>query len=264
MMKNISLAIAALTLMSACKETPKKEVNETITKDEIVMDKVTKNQKEIPAGVDFMASGENPSWSLLIDFDKSMTFTSLDTPKNITSPVPEARIPQDVNAVNYSAETENGILQVTIFKKPCVTDSDEAFSYKVRISTKTKNMENFKEFEGCGKYIGDYRLNDIWALESINGEAVPTDTKRPNLEFNLRTGKVFGFGGCNRINGTLIVEKDSLAIGELASTKMKCPNIEMETKFLQTVNNKKFQFSYENLLLTLKSDKDTLVFRKVD
>ncbi len=263
-MKNIGLAIGALILMSACQETPKKEANETITKDEIVVDKIKNDKKDIPEGVDFMASGENPSWSLLIDFDKSMNFTSLGEPKNISTPIPEARIPQDVNAVNYSAETEAGTLQVTIFKKPCVTENNEAFSYKVRISAKTGEMEDFQDFEGCGKYIGDYRLNDIWALESINDNPIDKTMKRPNLEFNLREGKVFGFGGCNRINGTLIVEKDSLAIGELASTRMTCPNADLESQFLSKITNKKFSFAYRNLLLTLTSENDTLVFRKVD
>ncbi|WP_417443517.1 META domain-containing protein [Joostella sp.] len=262
-MKKIILIGLSLITFAACKEANKeKEANSP--KEEVTKETPMKTENTIPEGVDFIATGENPSWSLLIDFDKSMTFTSLDSPKKISTPVPEERIPQDVNAVNYSAETEAGTLQVTIFKKPCETNSDEAFSYKVRISTKTKDMEDYKDFDGCGKYIGDYRLNDIWALETIDGNPVDKSMKRPNLEFNLRTGKVFGFSGCNRINGTLVVEKDSLAIGELVSTRMACKNQNLESSFLSAVNNKRFSYKYENLILTLTSGDNELTFRKVD
>ncbi|MDG3582646.1 META domain-containing protein [Galbibacter pacificus] len=261
-MKKVIVTFVVIVSLMACKDAKKNQKNTFETKEVV---KITQKEKtKIPEGVDFIASGDNPSWSLLIDFDNAMNFTSLDRPKKLTTPVPEPNIPQDTNALNYLAETEAGILQVTIFKKPCITNANEDFSYKVYIEAKEKDMENYKTFEGCGKYIGDYRLNDIWALETIDGKAIDKTMKRPNLEFNLRNGQVFGFGGCNRINGTLVVEKDSLAIGALASTKMMCPNAELETQFLQIVNNMKFHYKYKNLILTLTSAEHTLTFRKVD
>ncbi|EIJ37996.1 META domain-containing protein [Galbibacter orientalis] len=262
-MKKIILIGISLLTLTACNDAKKKEEAKT-AEENTAKETPMKKEEAIPQGIDFIASGENPSWSLLIDFDKSMTFTSLDNPKKISTPVPEARIPQDVSAVNYSAETEAGLLQVTIFKESCETENGESFSYKVTVSTKTDEMQDYNDFKGCGKYIGDYRLNDIWALETMNGKPVDKSMKRPNLEFNLRSGKVFGFSGCNRINGTLVVEKDSLAIGELMSTKMACPNAELETNFLDAVNNKKFSFTYKNLILTLTSGENNLTFRKVD
>ncbi|MEL4306770.1 META domain-containing protein [Joostella sp. CR20] len=229
------------------------------------MEKPVDNTTTIPLETDFVATGKNPSWSVHIDFDKQISFSALDEPKQLILPVPEARKPQDVNAVNYSATTENGTLQVTIFRNNCNTSTGKTFGYKVRVRAKTNEMDDYKTFEGCGKYLGDYRLNDIWALVSIDGKEVDKSMKRPNLEFNLRENKVYGFSGCNRINGALSVKNNkTISIGDLISTKMACPNATLESTFMKAVNGKEFSYSFDNLILTLTSEAHTLTFRKVD
>lgn len=70
-------------------------------------------------------------------------------------------------------------------------------------------------YDGCGEYKGDYRLNDIWVLKNIKGDNIQTDTKAPNLEFQLAESKVYGLGGCNRMNGEIEFSDETVSFGPL-------------------------------------------------
>ena len=73
------------------------------------------------------------------------------------------------------------------------------------------------------------RLNDIWALETIAGEAVELGEdallQQPTIEFQLAERRVGGTNGCNNFSGTLEeVGADALAFGPLAMTRKACRN----------------------------------------
>lgn len=65
-------------------------------------------------------------------------------------------------------------------------------------------------------------LNDIWVLETLNKvEAASLFAgERPRFEFHNVDKKIFGFGGCNQINGSYQIEGNQISIGPLASTRM--------------------------------------------
>lgn len=77
-------------------------------------------------------------------------------------------------------------------------------------------------------------LVGAWTLTSINGEDVAKlfSDKKPSIEFDA-DGKVFGNGGCNSYRGTFKLEENTLSFGPLMSTKMACPSLEGEGKFMQ-------------------------------
>ncbi|GGF33254.1 META domain-containing protein [Echinicola rosea] len=214
--------------------------------------------------VGFKARGNEPFWSLEMDFNKQMVFTPMDG-EPLIAPIPKPVRPQDVNAVSYRAKTEKGTLHVTIFRRKCQdTMAGEEFGYEVKVSVKHGNDGEFRDYTGCGDYQGDYRLNDIWALETLNGEKLIKDGKNPNLEFNLMENRFFGFGGCNRINGEISIKKQQIKFSKVATTEMACPNLKAEGIFMQHITDQSYNFKIDGLELTLRNDQNVLVFRKID
>ncbi|MBC7923890.1 MAG: META domain-containing protein [Ferruginibacter sp.] len=219
-------------------------------------------------GIDFVAMGNEPFWSLEVDAERGMRFKSIGVVDSLNTPLPQPNLAQDAPVVRYRAVTEAGELVVTIAKQPCVNDmSGEAFLYTVTVLAKTGAMNDAKEFTGCGVYLGDYRLNDIWVLESLDGQAVenaqfPKD--RPYFEIHLSDNQLLGFAGCNRVRGKVTPEREGILFGPLVGTKMACPAIEFEQKFIRSLSERAFKHRIENRRLTLENRMNTLVFKKVD
>lgn len=214
--------------------------------------------------IGFKATGNEPFWNLEIDFaNKKMKFKTMEGDSLVT-PLNKPVKPQDIDAVSFRAQTDSGALQVMIIRDGCTDSmSGEKSGYKVRVSVQMGNND-MNDYTGCGDYKGDYRLHDLWVLESMNGEQMDSKTKAPNLEFNLVENKMYGFGGCNRINGSVETTHNSIKIGNAISTMMACPNLDMEKKFLDAISDKELKFSFSEGKLTLKSSDDTLVFKKID
>ncbi|MDN3669175.1 copper resistance protein NlpE N-terminal domain-containing protein [Echinicola jeungdonensis] len=211
---------------------------------------------------DFRGRGNEPFWSLEIDFGKKMVFKPMEG-ETVMTPVSEAIRTPDTNVLRYQAETENGSLQVTIFrKKGQDTLSGEEFGHEVKVWVKTGKEEEFQEYAGCGDYLGDFRLNNLWTLESINWENLVEKSKVPYLEFELQNSRFNGFGGCNRINGDIFLEGNSIAFGKIISTKMACPNLEKEHVFLEQISEREYSFTFEGENLVMINEQDTLIFRK--
>ena len=109
-------------------------------------------------------------------------------------------------------------------------------------------------------------LNDIWALEEIEGKAVTaSDFGReiPVLEFHQDKGNVIGNTGCNSLGGTYKIEGSKITFGPMITTKMACPG-DGEQRFLTALNSVN-GFRIENLkLYLLNGEAEVLQFKKVD
>lgn len=215
--------------------------------------------------VDFKATGNEPSWVLTIDFDRQMEFKSLDEAGfQLRTPVPAPVSPQDVDAIQFRAQTDEGELQVTVFSTECTdTMSGEVFSHEVRVRAKTSDLADFVEYTGCGDYVGNYRLNAVWELTELDGEAVASQGKAPNLRFDLHEGQVSGFGGCNRISGPVTMEGNQVRFGNLASTKMACPSMKLEDMFLKALGSGPFESTLSVTTMTLANDRHRMTFERV-
>ena len=91
-----------------------------------------------------------------------------------------------------------------------------------------------------------------WILINLNNqEVIKQNGERPiYLEFNVTDQKVIGFAGCNRLFGAYIIKGGSITFSRVGSTKMLCPDVELENLFianLQQVN--RYQIEGEKLLL---------------
>lgn len=221
-------------------------------------------------GIDFYARGNEPFWALDMDFDKGFYFKTLNGIEINTQPV-EATKAMDANVVRYFAETESGTLIISILEEECNdTMSDEVFPNKIKIEFKSSNEEVFQIHEGCGRYVADYGLHDIWVLTHLNGKNLQSGDnggkRLPMFEFYARDGKVLGNTGCNDLKGNyFIAEYGVIQFGELAITRKSCPDMKAENTLVKSVSGKRMKYVREDLNLKLTgSDGSELIFKKID
>lgn len=241
------------------------KTNATVQKEEPTP--AYKQQIEnLEQGIYFRASGNEPEWSLKISA-KTIEFTSLKTGFESLKGDHVATIrAMDANVKMYRIATESGTMNIQMMQQECVNSmSGEKFPYSVRIEMVKNN--NSTNFSGCGNYITDPRLHDIWVLEKLNGKTVGTTDflkELPNLEINSSTNNFMGFAGCNRMNGTIFFERGLLRFTNIITTRMACPGNNKESEFLKALQSTT-SYKVENMKLILSNPSgEKLVFKKVD
>lgn len=100
-----------------------------------------------------------------------------------------------------------------------------------------------------------------WNIIEVNGSAVKAHPG-PYVGFNTRENSVYGNSGCNRISGSFDFKgkKGQIELGQMLSTMMSCPDMELEQSILQALNSAKCIISLdkEHLALCDKSKKPLL------
>ncbi|TRX42842.1 META domain-containing protein [Flavobacterium restrictum] len=216
----------------------------------------------------FTATGNEPSWSLKIA-EKGIQFTSLKPVfESFTAPHVTPERAMDANVKRYQIAIAAGTMTIEIFQQECEnTMSGAKLPHSVKIEITKGKIDNSTVFKGCGVYITDPRLHDIWVLEKMNGENVNSTKFKgafPNIEINTMTNRFSGFGGCNSISGGLFFENGLLRFTNTISTMMACEPQNRESEFLTSLQSTTF-YSIENLRLTLKNQSGIeLIFKKVD
>ncbi len=224
--------------------------------------------KQFEQGTDFLASGNEPFWSLEIDFDKTMHF-KMEGGLELITPAVEGVKAMDANVIRYHASTEKGTLTVQIQKLECINDmSGEKLEYSVTINTKSNTDKDYTAYKGCGRYLSDYRLHNIWVLDSINNKKIlAADFMKgtPIVEFNLTENKIFGHTGCNNINGTIEVMGNKIQISRLATTRLACKDMDFENNYINSLSRKTVPYTIEPGKLRLQVNADSVfTYRKVD
>ncbi len=226
-----------------------------------------KQQMEnLEEGIYFRGSGNEPRWSLKIS-EKNIQFTSLKSGyESLSGHHTEPLLAMDANVKMYRVPITDGTMIVQIMQQECInTMSGDKSSYSVRIEIVKDNKSEF--FNGCGNYITDFRLHDIWVLEKINGENVTSANyakEIPNLEINSTTNTFMGSAGCNRVGGDIFFERGLLRFININSTEMVCADNNNEAVLLKTLQSIT-KYKVENLRLILTNSLgNKLIFKKVD
>ena len=175
----------------------------------------------------------------------------------------------DANVIRYRTVTEAGELIVQIFDRPCDdTMADKKFENEVRVEFKTSAEKEFKTFNGCGDYVPDFRLHDIYVIREVDGITVnPQDFGKnvPNLEINATDKFVLGHDGCNSFRGSVRFKPGTLVFGPLASTLMACINNQEISFKIGKALDGELQYKFEDTRLSFyKQDKKVMVLQKVD
>jgi heat shock protein HslJ len=213
-------------------------------------------------GIDFMVSGNEPFWSLAIDFSQSMQFTAVGE-DTLTTPVPLPHRQQPDGTIVYLAGSKAGPLQVRVQPLPCVDDmSGLRTDYSVEVRA------NGRTYRGCGRYLFDVtRLQGTWTLTALHGEmyapeASPENT--PVLEMQVLDQRLTGTTGCSSLMGWVVVESDKISFTNLTVARHLCPDTDTESRFLDALAQVNcYRLTAENLVL-LKDDQEILRFSKAE
>lgn len=213
----------------------------------------------------FTAIGTEPFWSIELFNNRIVYRTPTDS---ITTPRAEPIIAADANVKRYDIQTEAVTLHIKIQQRECTNGMSGKISpYSVSVEIKKNIDAEFQKLEGCGNYNTDYRLHDIWLLETLNGKNVTQadfKTELPTMEINASENTFMGFAGCNRVNGKLYFEKALLRFTNVATTRMMCETTNKEAEFLKALQSS-IAYSIENNRLTLSNPSGIqTIFKKID
>ena len=215
------------------------------------------------AGVDFYAQGENASWTLTLDFDKEFNFKT-STGINYTTVAAEPVLAQDYNVKRFRTVTNEGELIIQIFEDECSNGSKK--SYKLSVNYKTNSEKDYVDFTGCGSYIPDLRLHDIWAIIEVNGLKINPSTFKKNapiLEINSLEQTVMGSDGCNTLRGQVYNEYNTIYFNKLMGTRMAClDQQQISLKINEVLNTKGLTYTIKNNLLILTHNNHQLMVLK--
>ena len=243
------------------REMEKTETNQREDQWLILQEKYSEKRKE---GISFYAFGENPSWEMNIDDRKGVRFSSQSEFGDFNASEVEGMQPQDLNAMIYGAKTEEGTLSATVFTDSCTTVKGEKLPYKLTVSGK-KGEGSLAEFRGCGLYLTNPALHDIWALKDWSALSA---NKRIDpgayLEFNMQTQRIYGNLGCGEIEGNFTPMGDKIKIYGLDYRNKPCKENESGKEIFDHLNFKTHKLVIDGLDLMLINEQDTLRFIKAD
>lgn len=106
-------------------------------------------------------------------------------------------------------------------------------------------------------------LDGEWNINSVNGTAVTAD-KQPYLGINMQEKRLYGNAGCNRIMGGVQADKaGELSFGQVASTRMMCPDMATERNVMEALNNVSgYKGTETELILTDKKGSELMNLTK--
>lgn len=236
----------------------------SVTKPQRPPSEMTDFGRYLKAGDEFMAAGNEPSWSLTINLSKNSMRFNVVNGDSVNIPVPQRTIDSN-GQIRFNAETAQGRITALFRPDSCVdTMSGQRFDYRVEVTV------NGKTYSGCGASLRELSLlNDIWVLQTLNGAVVPKTAGRdglPWLALQLTEGRVTGSTGCNRLTGSVQADTRQIRFVDLATTRMACVGETGRTEgdFLEALNPL-LTYRVANGILTLLHDnKPVMTFGKTD
>lgn len=246
----LPLSLFILMMVSSCASKKAVTARESVSQQTPTAEQVEDNpklwQEKFERGIDFVATGNEPFWSLELDEEGQLVFKTLsEGEESIKVPMPAAeRIPGEEGTI-YKAQTSSGPLEVRLLRQPCEdTMSGKKSPYTVTVRYKGQ------EYSGCGNYLSDARLEGTWVLQQLRGKEVAVE-RVPFLSFSLSESSVSGNAGCNRISGGMEARGKKLYFGAIAATRMACPDMDIESQVLQELSKREFEYKIENDKLRL-------------
>ena len=271
---NTNLIFAGLLFLGTACRRPSTQIEATLTPTadsvqtapEAMAPEMTNFAPFLKAGDEFMAIGNEPSWSLTINPSKNyLRFKSLGG-DSLALPMPQRTIDPD-GRIRFMATAPNEGGELTVLFRPdsCVDGTlRQRFDYHVDVTYKGKT------YAGCGASLRELSLlNDIWVLQTLRGNAIPKTAGRgelPRLEIQLADGRVAGTTGCNRLTGNVLADTRQIKFGPLATTRMACPGevARLESDLLKALNQPLSYRVADGTLTLLRDNTPVMTFGKTD
>lgn len=229
-MKNkLFLILALLTIISACNSNKKSNQNTDAMPDN---SKTSLDWPGVYRGVLPCADCEGIETELTLNADLTYVISSIYLGKN-----------NEALKENGNFKWDEAGAKITLEN----TDSKATNQYLVGENMLFKLDANGNRIEGDLKE--KYQLKKVqfnnkiaekyWKLIELNGKKVILGKNQniaPHLTLKNENSRVFGNGGCNAFQGTFeLSEGNKIKFSKLASTKMFCDYMEMETAMLNAL-----------------------------
>ena len=225
-------------------------------------------QKKAEQSIDFYALGNEPFWSLDMDFEKEFHFKNIDG-LSIIVPAEKGVKARDTVITRYISVNDTYELIIQIQRQDCSdTMSDNKFEHKVTIDYKEITEKDYRKLSGCGNFVQDYRLHNIWAVENINNKnlkEIEFMKSQPFIEINMAENRISGHDGCNNFMGRIRYEKGYLVIGNLIGTRMACPNMDISNEISKVLSDKKLTYKFKDRkLYFIDRDRTVMSLKNID
>ncbi|MBS3954400.1 MAG: copper resistance protein NlpE N-terminal domain-containing protein [Methylomicrobium sp.] len=209
-------------------------------------------------GIDFYGRGNEPFWSIDMDFDKSFTFTEMNA-----TPIHVPAVKGTSTPNHYQATTEKADLSVSLIEQSCQDSmSGELFSHKVEVTLKLSGSQDSHSFKGCGEFLTDTRLYGTWQFSAINESPLLAEAYMkglPTITLSAENNRLSGHDGCNRLMGGFSIQKNTISFKQLASTMMACPEKKGAVNINPIIANQTFDYLIENDNLYLIKEGKTII-----
>jgi uncharacterized membrane protein len=195
-------------------------------------------------GIDIVAFGAEPSWSLDINHNKAIQFSipGLDAPVAF-SPVPPTL---SGDSIIYNIVSQNERMQIILSPGVCGDGvSDNLYDYKVLVSYKGKT------YRGCGAVMNaEGSLTGSWLLNNVEGGPDKWKTQ-PYIVVDLAAEKFYGNTGCNDFSGSARMRGLKVCFSDIRLESQKdCPGYD-ESKLIDAlIKCNGFTISNGKLLMT--------------
>ena len=176
--------------------------------------------------------------------DSSM---SMDTIQEMETTVDTTTMMMDSTMVDSSGTMTNG-----------TESSDVKLPNKLDETKKIIKVDNTK---------GKYTLSETkWRLIEVNGKSVKSsEAKDYFINLDSKTGRFTGFVGCNTVMGSYaMIDATKLQFSKVGSTKMSCPDGNVESKFMKMIEKvENYKIEGSNLYFNKSNSSDVLKFEAV-
>jgi len=203
-------------------------------------------------GTDLSASGIAPvNWKLDADFDKEIIFVSADG--NNLRLIPVFKFTEGTEENIYRVSTGDSSLDILISQKGCT--NSETDNLKKSVQVKLGNSL----YTGCGQYLYNNQLNDVWELQSINNQPLNKNDfnkTQPYLYIQLEKQQIEGFDGCGKIKGNIMVKGSRIKISGMQNTE-PCNSTRIRNIFSTLLNNKLVDYRLTKNMLQLYLEDDS-------
>lgn len=213
--------------------------------------------------IDFYAHAADGEWNLSIRFGGDINFNSVANHIQFFAPTNKTIVANGANVVSLFAENEKYILKATIDIVNCTKEGRKVTSVMIREKDKKKGID----FSGCGYYMGNPDLQNVWIVEEINGKKLTANEfpqELPHFQFNLLNKKISGFAGCNQVHGNIEFAYRQMNITQLVSTRMYCGEAsKIESQIISILNGNPF-YHFDKELLIIETTEGSMKLKRVN
>jgi uncharacterized membrane protein/heat shock protein HslJ len=179
-------------------------------------------------GLDVVAFGADPSWSLDITHNKAIQFSvpGMEAPFAVSPVAPKL----SGDSLVYNIVTSEERMKIVFSPGFCGDNSSEnIYDYKVSITFRGKT------YQGCGAVLNaDGGMDGTWLLQSFSDHKANW-AEQPYIVINLAKEKFYGNTGCNAFSGTTRLRQDKVCFSDInASLGKACEGYD-ESAFIDAL-----------------------------